>query len=108
MPHDNIVQIHLAGPTESNGFLIDTHDKPVPTPVWRLYKMAQELTEGVSTLLEWDANIPPYKELVAELMKSKSVLQGEIPKMRVQESVEQKISNPIDFQLSSLTYDEGK
>lgn len=105
LPHENIVQIHLAGPTDYNGFLIDTHDKPVPTPVWHLYKLAQELTGGVSTLLEWDANIPPYEELVAELMKSKNVLEGEIPNMKIETTTDLKISNPVDFQLKTVTFE---
>lgn len=99
--HDRIVQMHLAGPTDYNGFLIDTHDKPVPTPVWELYKLAQELTGGVSTLLEWDANIPPYEELVEELLKSKKVLQGEIPNVGILTTTEAIVSNPVDFQLAA-------
>ena len=77
LPHQNIVQLHVAGPTDVGDCLIDTHDQPVPTDVWRLYKLAQELTGGVATLLEWDANIPDYPELVAELDKAKAVLAGE-------------------------------
>lgn len=58
LPHDHIVQIHLAGPTVCGAMLIDTHDAPVPAAVWRLYALAQQLTGGVSALLEWDAEIP--------------------------------------------------
>jgi len=81
LPADRIVQIHLAGPTSYGRFLVDTHDHPVPTQVWRLYLLAQELTGGVSTLLEWDAAIPPYPELVAELDKARGVLAGELPEV---------------------------
>jgi uncharacterized protein (UPF0276 family) len=79
LPHDRIVQIHIAGPTLYDKCLVDTHDHPVPTEVWRLYRLAQELTSGVSTLLEWDASIPPYPELVAELEKARAALRGELP-----------------------------
>lgn len=105
IPHKNVVQMHLAGPTNYDGFLIDTHDKPVPTPVWQLYKLAQELTGGVSTLLEWDANIPPYEALVEELFKAKAVLKGEIPSMDISKTQEISLSNPVDFQLT-LAHDE--
>jgi len=81
LPPDRIVQIHLAGPTSYGRFLVDTHDHPVPTEVWRLYRLAQEHTGGVSTLLEWDAAIPPYPELVAELDKARAVLAGELPEV---------------------------
>lgn len=95
LPHERIVQIHLAGPTDYQGFLIDTHDKPVPTEVWRLYKVAQELTGGVSTLLEWDADIPEYEALVDELMKAKRVMRNEFPQVKVVGSHEPIVSNPL-------------
>src|SRR5262249_27441527 len=79
LPPDRVVQIHLARPTDHGDYLVDTHDHPVPTPVWRLYRLAKELTTGVSTLLEWDARIPSYPELCAELDKAQAVLLGELP-----------------------------
>lgn len=79
IPADKVVQIHIAGPTAYDRYLVDTHDHPVPTEVWRLYRLAQELTGGVSTLLEWDAAIPAYPDLVAELDKARAVLAGELP-----------------------------
>lgn len=79
LPHEHIVQIHLAGPSDCGDCLIDTHDQPVPEKVWQLYQLAQSLTGGASTLLEWDANIPSFPELVEELNKAKLVLTGHIP-----------------------------
>src|SRR5581483_5060403 len=40
-------------------------------PVWKLYRLAHELTGGVSTLLEWDAKIPPFPVLHAEVLKAR-------------------------------------
>lgn len=77
LPHAHIVQIHLAGPTVCGAMLIDTHDAPVPAAVWRLYALAQQLTGGVSALLEWDADIPPYPQLLAELDKARAGGRGE-------------------------------
>jgi uncharacterized protein (UPF0276 family) len=79
LPPDRVVQIHVAGPTAYDRYLVDTHDHPVPTEVWRLYRLAQDLTGGVSTLLEWDAAIPPYPDLVAELDKARAALAGDLP-----------------------------
>lgn len=79
LPLEHIVQIHLAGPSDCGDCLIDTHDQPVPEKVWQLYQLAQSLTGGTSTLLEWDANIPSFPELVEELNKAKLVLAGQIP-----------------------------
>jgi len=102
LPHASVVQIHLAGPTDCGEYMVDTHDQPVPAAVWRLYKLAQELTGGVSTLLEWDANIPDFPELVLELKKAEAVLQGTIPDAPIHHSAAAEIvSNPVDFQLVS-------
>lgn len=102
LPHHYIVQMHIAGPSDCGDYMIDTHDHPVPTPVWHLYKLAQELTGGVSTLLEWDAKIPEYPELVAELHKAKKVLLGDIPEEAVpQGNIEELVSNPVHFQMSA-------
>lgn len=96
LPHKNIVQIHIAGPTDCGDCLVDTHDSPVPTAVWHLYKLAQELTGGVSTLLEWDASIPSYPELVAEVQKAKQVLLGQIPEHTPFKNQIPAISNPVN------------
>jgi uncharacterized protein (UPF0276 family) len=72
LPAERIVQLHLAGPRDCGSYLLDSHDSPVLAPVWALYRQAQARTGGVSTLLEWDANIPPYEELLAELAKARA------------------------------------
>ena len=108
LPHDRVVQIHLAGPTHCGEYLIDTHDAPVPARVWELYALAQQLTGGVSTLLEWDAQIPDYPGLLAELDKARRVMAGRMP---VAPALNQAVagqpvlSTPIDFHLSPLSQD---
>jgi uncharacterized protein (UPF0276 family) len=74
VPHERIVQIHLAGHTNCQTHLIDTHDNHVINPVWELYRLAHQLTGGVSTLLEWDAKIPPFPVLHAEVLKAKQYI----------------------------------
>jgi len=71
VPHERIVQFHLAGHTNYGSYLLDTHDGPVINPVWELYRTAHNLTGGASTLLEWDAAIPPFPELHEEVLKAK-------------------------------------
>ncbi len=71
VPHERVVQFHLAGHTDCQTHLIDTHDNHVVDPVWKLYRLAHRLTGGVSTLLEWDAKIPPFPVLHAEVLKAK-------------------------------------
>ncbi len=71
LPHRRIVQFHLAGHTNYTTHLIDTHNDHVIDPVWELYRLAHQLTGGVSTLLEWDADIPPFPVLHEEVLKAK-------------------------------------
>jgi len=71
VPHDRVVQFHLAGHTNMGTYCIDTHDGHVIDPVWDLYRLAYELTGGASTLLEWDAKIPPFDEMHAEVLKAR-------------------------------------
>ena len=71
IPHQRVVQMHLAGHSNCGTHLIDTHDGPVISPVWQLYRQAIELTGPVSTLLEWDARIPSFPEMHAEALKAR-------------------------------------
>lgn len=101
LPHRSIVQIHLAGPTDCGDWLIDSHDRPVPEPVWHLYALAQRLTGGVATLLEWDADIPPYPSLLAELNKARGVLAGRMPAAAAAAGTPAAaLSTPVDFCLA--------
>jgi uncharacterized protein (UPF0276 family) len=76
VPHERIVQFHLAGHTNCETHLIDTHDNHVIDPVWRLYRQAHALTGGVSTLLEWDAKIPPFPVVHVEVLKARQYMEA--------------------------------
>ncbi|WP_407284918.1 DUF692 domain-containing protein [Streptomyces sp. BP-8] len=71
LPHERVVQMHLAGHTHYGTHIVDTHDAPVSEPVWELYRLTTELTGGVSTLLERDDKLPPFPELLAELDRAR-------------------------------------
>jgi len=79
LPHERIVQFHLAGHTNCGTHLIDTHDGRVIEEVWKLYRKAWEFTGGVSTLLEWDARIPELEEVHAEVLKAREWIGGQHP-----------------------------
>jgi len=67
LPVNRVQQIHLAGHESHGDYLIDTHDRPVPEPVWALYSHAVKRFGVVPTMIERDASIPPLAELEAEL-----------------------------------------
>jgi uncharacterized protein (UPF0276 family) len=73
VPHERIVQIHLAGHTNVGKYIIDTHRGHVIDPVWDLYRTTIELAGPVSTLIEWDDEIPELEELLAEAGRARVV-----------------------------------
>ena len=77
LPHERIVQMHLAGYDDSAGtHVVDTHDRPVSDATWELYATAVRLTGGVSTLVEWDDDLPPFPVVHAEVLKARRFLEA--------------------------------
>jgi uncharacterized protein (UPF0276 family) len=73
VPHERIVQIHLAGHTNRGKYIIDTHSAPVIDPVWELYRETIALTGPVSTLIEWDDEIPSLGRLLEEAGRARAL-----------------------------------
>ena len=67
IPIERVQQFHLAGHQNCGNYIVDTHDHPIINPVWTLYETAVKRFGSVSTMIERDDNIPPLKELLAEL-----------------------------------------
>ncbi|MDQ3739934.1 MAG: DUF692 domain-containing protein [Actinomycetota bacterium] len=77
IPAERVVQMHLAGYDDSAGtHVVDTHDRPVGDATWELYARAVELTGGVSTLVEWDDDLPPFPVVHAEVLKARRFLEA--------------------------------
>jgi uncharacterized protein (UPF0276 family) len=74
VPWGRVVQLHLAGHSQlPDGTLLDTHDHPVRTEVWALYReVIRRATRARGapppTLLEWDAKIPAFEEVHAQAL----------------------------------------
>ena len=74
IPAERVAQMHIAGHSRYERFILDTHDHPVIDPVWKLYERALQRTGPTATLLEWDDRIPPFEEVHSEAMKAKKYL----------------------------------
>jgi hypothetical protein len=79
-PLYQVEEIHLAGHSprlDANGvaMLVDSHDRPIAEPVWSLFRNALTRTGPVPTLVERDANIPPWQEIYAEVRHAQSYLE---------------------------------
>ena len=79
LPTEAITQIHLAGHSSAESLLIDTHDAPVCEGVWDLYAFAIARLGSVSTLIEWDGNIPTYARLEEEVSHARKVANHTLP-----------------------------
>jgi uncharacterized protein (UPF0276 family) len=71
-----VFQIHLAGHGVDGPLLIDSHDHPVRDEVWSLYAHALRRLGPVSTLIEWDANLPDFERLCEEAARARVILAG--------------------------------
>ncbi len=72
IPADRVVQYHLAGHANYGTHIIDSHSDHVIDEVWALYARACARTGNVSTLLEWDADIPDFETVHAEARKAEA------------------------------------
>jgi uncharacterized protein (UPF0276 family) len=73
MPFDRVVQMHLAGHTDKGTHLLDTHSDHVRDEVWELYRRALRHCGAVSTLVEWDEDIPAWSVLAAEAQAARAI-----------------------------------
>jgi uncharacterized protein (UPF0276 family) len=76
IPPGRVAYVHVAGHTNHGTHLLDTHVGPVIDPVWKLYGLAQRLSGGRSTLLEWDEEIPAFPIVHREVLKARKHLEA--------------------------------
>ena len=74
VPADRVAQVHIAGHSKFQKYILDTHDHPVIDPVWKLYDRAIQRAGRTATLLEWDDSIPSFKEVHDEALKANRFL----------------------------------
>jgi uncharacterized protein (UPF0276 family) len=80
IPFRRVGQVHLAGHADEGTHFLDTHDRPVCRPVWDLYRMVVRRMGPVSTLVEWDEDIPPLARLVEESHRAGKVEAESVPR----------------------------
>jgi uncharacterized protein (UPF0276 family) len=78
-PLDYVREIHLAGhtdQTDDEGELlrIDSHDCPVADEVWKLFDIVIGRRGPISTLIEWDSNIPDWPVLKAGAIAAQAII----------------------------------
>ncbi|MFN3199622.1 MAG: DUF692 domain-containing protein [Bradymonadia bacterium] len=73
LPLERVVQIHMAGHSDLGDVIIDTHGEPIVQEVFALYAHVLSKTGPVTTLLEWDTEIPGVERLLEELGQIRAV-----------------------------------
>jgi uncharacterized protein (UPF0276 family) len=81
-PIDAIEEIHLAGfavDRDDGGtpLLIDSHGCEVAEVVWALFQRTIARTGPISTMIEWDNDVPAFAALAAQAKRAQSVLMTE-------------------------------
>ncbi len=74
IPHERVVQYHLAGHTNYGTHIIDTHKGHVIDEVWALFRLSWGLSGGRSVLLEWDDEIPEFEVVHAEALRAREFM----------------------------------
>lgn len=74
LPHQFIKEIHLAGFSTHDEWLIDTHSAEIPQEIWNLLELYLDRYHNVSVLIERDNNIPSFQELYNECCHAQSIL----------------------------------
>ncbi len=78
IPGRLVGEVHLAGHEPDTllgeALLIDTHAAPVADPVWELYERLIARIGPKPTLIERDAALPPFSELLGERARAERVL----------------------------------
>jgi uncharacterized protein len=79
-PADAVMEIHLAGytpdPLLGQGLLIDSHDAPIASEVWRLYERLINRIGPRPTLIERDEQIPTFTDMLVERRKAHALLRN--------------------------------
>lgn len=70
---EHVKQFHLAGHTNFDSYLVDTHAAKMIDPVWDLYAHAVKRFGRIPTVVEWDDHIPSFEELLSESHRAKEI-----------------------------------
>ena len=76
LPVDRVAQFHIAGHEEHGQVVLDTHDRPVDTAVWDLFRRAVARFGPRPAIIERDEHIPEFPVLLDEIRQAQRILDG--------------------------------
>ena len=70
---ERVRQIHLGGFEDKGDYLLDAHNRPVCEAVWQLFEKLSRQHKNIPTLIEWDRDLPPFDDLLAEARRAERI-----------------------------------
>jgi uncharacterized protein (UPF0276 family) len=74
LPLERIGEVHLAGYSERDGRLIDSHNAAPSEVVWNYYQKFCELSPDIPCLIEWDSDLPSLMELMRHQDRAQGIM----------------------------------
>jgi uncharacterized protein (UPF0276 family) len=75
-PLNQLVQVHLSGPTETESHWLDKKASEITRPVWDLFKYLAPHIRHLPIATERHRNIPDFSELEMEVIKASFILEN--------------------------------
>jgi uncharacterized protein (UPF0276 family) len=76
LPLERVVQFHVAGHSQADGYLADTHSGAVVPGVWQLLLHAFQRGARGAVLVEWDADIPDFDTVHQQALLGRALIEG--------------------------------
>lgn len=73
IPSSYVQEIHLAGHSKQDGYVVDTHDSKVSAAVWSIYSKSANNYPSVPCLIEWDSKLPAFNTLEEERLTAETI-----------------------------------
>ncbi len=74
IPVERVRQYHIAGHEDLGELIVDTHDRPIATSVWDLFREAVARFGPHPTIIERDDDIPEFPVVYAEARTAQEIL----------------------------------
>jgi len=77
LPLHRVVQIHLSGGHDEDGYRMDSHSTPTPEPVWELFRFTASRAPINAVIIEWDIQLPAFEVMQREVGRAQAILREE-------------------------------
>ena len=74
LPIAKVKEIHLAGYSEYEDILVDTHSAMVSNDVWECYRQFCTHNYAIPCLIEWDSNLPSFAVLMEQRLIAQQIV----------------------------------